>query len=68
MEDEPLVTVSEAFLKGMERKVEGLKKLMEMSAIFSSTFDPDDLISLIMALGLRQPRHRLPAHLQGGNL
>jgi sigma-B regulation protein RsbU (phosphoserine phosphatase) len=48
MEEQPLVTVSEAFLKGMERKVERLKTLMEMSAILSSTLDPDDLISLAM--------------------
>ncbi len=48
MEDKPLVTISEAFLKGMERKVERLKTLMEMSAILSSTLDLDDLISLVM--------------------
>jgi sigma-B regulation protein RsbU (phosphoserine phosphatase) len=48
MEEQPLVTVSEAFLKGMERKVESLKTLMEMSAILSSTLDLDDLISLVM--------------------
>ncbi|GEM_PF-5002254 len=48
MEEQPLVTVSEAFLKGMERKVERLKTLMKMSAILSSTLDPDDLISLAM--------------------
>jgi sigma-B regulation protein RsbU (phosphoserine phosphatase) len=48
MEEQPLVTVSEAFLKGMERKVERLKTLMEMSAILSSTLDLDDLISLVM--------------------
>lgn len=48
MEEQPFVTVSEAFLKGMERKVERLKTLMEMSAILSSTLDPDDLISFAM--------------------
>ncbi len=48
MEDKPFVNVSEAFLKGMERKVERLKTLMEMSAILSSTLDLDDLISLVM--------------------
>ncbi len=42
------MTVSEAFLKGMERKVERLKTVMEMSAILSSTLDLDDLISLVM--------------------
>ncbi len=48
MEEQPLITVSEAFLNGMERKVESLKALMEMSAILSSTLDHDDLISLVM--------------------
>ncbi len=48
MDEQPLVTVSEAFLNGMERKVERLKTLMEMSAILSSTLDHDDLISLVM--------------------
>jgi hypothetical protein len=31
MEEQPLVTVPETFLKGMEIKVERLKTLMEMS-------------------------------------
>jgi phosphoserine phosphatase RsbU/P len=44
MEDKAVVTVSEAFLKGMEH----LKTLMEMSAILSSTLDLDDLIFLVM--------------------
>jgi sigma-B regulation protein RsbU (phosphoserine phosphatase) len=48
MEEQSHVTISKAFLKGLERKVEGLKTLMEMSAIFLSTLDPDDLIALVM--------------------
>jgi sigma-B regulation protein RsbU (phosphoserine phosphatase) len=48
MEDNSLVTVSEAFLKGVERKAERLDTLMEMSAILSSTLDLDELISLFM--------------------
>ena len=48
MEDNSLVTVSEAFLKGVERKAERLNTLMEMSAILSSTLDLDELISVVM--------------------
>jgi len=48
MDEQRLVTIPETFLKGMDKKVEGLKTLIEMSAIFSSTFDLDDLISLVM--------------------
>jgi len=48
MKDAPQTNVSEALLKGMERKVERLKTLMEMSAILSSTLDIDDLVSLVM--------------------
>jgi sigma-B regulation protein RsbU (phosphoserine phosphatase) len=48
MEEQRLVTVPEDLLKGLERKVEDLRTLMEMSAIFSSTYDLDDLISLVM--------------------
>lgn len=48
MKDNSLVTVSEAFLKGVERKAERLNMLMEMSAILSSTLDLDALISLFM--------------------
>jgi sigma-B regulation protein RsbU (phosphoserine phosphatase) len=39
--------ISETLLKDMEKKVEHLKRLMEMSAILSSTFELDDLISLV---------------------
>jgi sigma-B regulation protein RsbU (phosphoserine phosphatase) len=48
MKKQTLVTVSESVLNGMERKVERLKTLMEMSAILSSTLDHDELISLVM--------------------
>jgi sigma-B regulation protein RsbU (phosphoserine phosphatase) len=48
MEEQRLVTVPEDLLKGLERKVEDLRTLMEMSAILSSTYDLDDLISLVM--------------------
>ncbi|MBI5641055.1 MAG: SpoIIE family protein phosphatase [Nitrospirae bacterium] len=48
MADEHTVTVSEAFLRGMEKKVEDLKTLTEMSAIISSTLDLDELMSLVM--------------------
>jgi sigma-B regulation protein RsbU (phosphoserine phosphatase) len=48
MEEQPLIAVSEARLKGLETKVERLKVLMEMSAILSSTLELDDLVSLVM--------------------
>jgi sigma-B regulation protein RsbU (phosphoserine phosphatase) len=48
MEDKALVTIPEAVLKGMERKVDRLRTLMDMSAILTSTLDLDDLISLVM--------------------
>jgi len=48
MTDGPTITVSEEFLKGMERKVEDLKTLMEVSAIISSTLDFNELITLVM--------------------
>ncbi|MBF0558155.1 MAG: SpoIIE family protein phosphatase [Nitrospirae bacterium] len=48
MADEPLITVSEGYLRGIEKKVEGLKALFEMSAIISSTLDLNDLMQLVM--------------------
>jgi sigma-B regulation protein RsbU (phosphoserine phosphatase) len=41
-------SISETLLKDMEKKVEYLKRLVEMSSIFSSTLDLDDLIPLVM--------------------
>jgi len=40
--------ISDVLLKDMERKVESLKRLIEMSSILSSTLELDDLISLVM--------------------
>ena len=40
--------ISGALLKDMEKKVERLKRLIEMSSILSSTLELDDLISLVM--------------------
>ncbi len=40
--------ISDVLLKDMERKVERLKRLMEMSSILSSTLELDDLISLVL--------------------
>jgi len=48
MPDKPTVTVSEAFLRGLEKKVEDLKTLMEVSSIISSTLDFSELITLVM--------------------
>ncbi len=39
--------ISETLQKDMEKKVEYLKRLMEMSALLSSTLELDDLISLV---------------------
>src|SRR4030065_1441120 len=42
------VSVSEAHLKKLEKKVEDLKILIEVSAIISSTLDLEDLMPLVM--------------------
>jgi sigma-B regulation protein RsbU (phosphoserine phosphatase) len=48
MADGPTVTVSQEFLEGMQKKVERLKTLMEISSLIASTLDFDELISLVM--------------------
>lgn len=48
MAEKPRITVYEDFLKDMERKVEDLKTLMEVSAIISSTLDFNELMTLVM--------------------
>ncbi len=48
MVKEPTVTVSRDYLKNIERKVEDLKTLIEVSTIISSTLDFNDLITLVM--------------------
>jgi len=48
MAEKSRITVSEDFLKSMERKVEDLKTLMEVSAIISSTLDFNELMTLVM--------------------
>jgi len=48
MVDEPNVTINQAYLKTMEKKVEDLKTLIEVSAIISSTLDFSDLMRLVM--------------------
>jgi sigma-B regulation protein RsbU (phosphoserine phosphatase) len=48
MAQEPKVTVSKKYLQNIEKKVEDLKTLIEVSAIISSTLDYNDLISLVM--------------------
>ena len=48
MVNEPNITISQAYLRTIERKVEDLKTLMEVSAIISSTLDFYDLMRLVM--------------------
>jgi len=48
MVDEPTVTLNQAYLKTIEKKVEDLKTLIEVSAIISSTLDFSDLMILTM--------------------
>ena len=48
MVDEPNITISRAYLKTIEKKVEDLKTLIEVSAIISSTLDFCDLMRLVM--------------------
>jgi sigma-B regulation protein RsbU (phosphoserine phosphatase) len=48
MGKEPEVTVSRDYLQNIEKKVEDLKTLTEVSAIISSTLDYNDLIALVM--------------------
>jgi phosphoserine phosphatase RsbU/P len=48
MVDEPTVTVNQAYLKTIEKKVEDLRTLIEVSAIISSTLDFSDLMALVM--------------------
>ena len=48
MVDEPTVTVNQAYLKTIEKKVEDLRTLIEVSAIISSTLDFCDLMTLVM--------------------
>ena len=48
MVDEPTITVNQAYLKTIEKKVEDLRTLIEVSAIISSTLDFCDLMTLVM--------------------
>lgn len=48
MAKEHTVTVSKDYLKNIEKKVEDLKTLIEVSTIISSTFDFNELITLVM--------------------
>jgi sigma-B regulation protein RsbU (phosphoserine phosphatase) len=42
------IDVPDDYLKGIEKKLESFKTLMEVSAIISSTLDLDDLMTLVM--------------------
>ena len=48
MVDESTITVNQAYLKTIEKKVEDLRTLIEVSAIISSTLDFCDLMTLVM--------------------
>ncbi len=48
MAEGPTVTVSEEILRGMQKKVESLKTLMEISSLITSTLDFCELINLVM--------------------
>ncbi|OGP63980.1 MAG: hypothetical protein A2169_12895 [Deltaproteobacteria bacterium RBG_13_47_9] len=48
MIDEPTIIVNQAYLKAIEKKVEDLRVLIEVSAIISSTLDFCDLMNLVM--------------------
>ena len=48
MPDKAKITVSEEYLRDVEKKVEDLKTLREVSALISSTLDFGDLMTLVM--------------------
>jgi len=48
MSEESTITVIEGYLRGIEKKVDNLKALFEISAIISSTLDINDLMQLVM--------------------
>src|SRR3972149_8283347 len=48
MVKKPEVIVSKDYLENLEKKVEDLKTLMEVSSIISSTLDFSELITLVM--------------------
>lgn len=48
MPEESKVSVSEAYLKKIEQKVENLKNLIEVSAIISSTLELNNLMPIVM--------------------
>jgi len=48
MVDEPTIPVNQAYLKTIEKKVEDLRALIEVSAIISSTLDFNELMTLVM--------------------
>jgi sigma-B regulation protein RsbU (phosphoserine phosphatase) len=48
MVNEPTITVNQAYLTTIEKKVEDLRTLIEVSAIISSTLDFNELMILVM--------------------
>jgi len=48
MVDQPTITVNQAYLRAIEKKVGDLRALIEVSAIISSTLDFNELMTLVM--------------------
>jgi len=48
MVDQPTITVNQAYLRTIEKKVGDLEALIEVSAIISSTLDFNELMTLVM--------------------
>lgn len=48
MEDKESIAVTPEYLRSMEKKVEDLRTLMEISGIISSTLDMNELMSVVM--------------------
>ncbi|TAL66600.1 MAG: hypothetical protein EPN88_08195, partial [Bacteroidetes bacterium] len=48
MSSRPPISVDEAYLEGIEKKVEDLRMIMEVSVIISSTLDFNELVTVVM--------------------
>jgi sigma-B regulation protein RsbU (phosphoserine phosphatase) len=48
MKDGTTITINQEYLETVERKMEALRALIEVSALISSTLDFDDLMTLVM--------------------
>ena len=48
MSNRPPISVDEAYLEEIEKKVEDLRMIMEVSVIISSTLDFNELVTVVM--------------------